>query len=159
MREAKRNKPCGAFICCFANLLPDYVWMGGVCTEAGVCINLHLSTRMDIVVLYCVIVCFYAGVLVCTLCFLWVCSLCVHNFYLSLKLVQWCVFVIVISPSRVSGHSRIEHRQVWHIRNLVLTRISRPQNNEYPSVTNSKTQREREWERIYPFQQISDFPF
>lgn len=71
----------------------------------------------------------------------------------------------------VSGRSKIEHRQVWHIRNLVSTRVSRPQNNEYPSITNSETEREV-WEReiesekegrgekkrIFPFQRINDFP-
>lgn len=82
-----------------------------------------------------------------------------------------CVCVCDQPVPGVSGLSKIEHIQLWHIRNSVSTRVSRQQNNEYLSITNSKTERGgghergRVWKgrkrgkkRIFPFQRINDFP-
>lgn len=65
-------------------------------------------------------------------------------FWKSLTLFPWSLFVLVMSSSPGDpGRFKLENRQVWHIRNVVLTRKS----NEYPSKRKAK-QRGGDWGRL-----------
>lgn len=161
MREAMHDKLCGVLICCLANLLPDSMsgWYLSVstCTKGWgvyepapehsfqcVCIHpkyVHVCRRVTHNSCLSLLMC---------LCVLFVCAfLCIHNFMFAPH-----PHVCDQPFQGVSGHFWIEDRQVWHIRNLVPTCVSRPLNCEYPSVTNSKT----EGGGDFPFQWINDFP-